>query len=121
MFNSGLYQEAMQSLVKMRNEFERSGNILLVAHLRKLSGRMMMAQAGEGMNEQTQKEAAFMALRQAASLCKYLDKPSREAETKLILEGALPGNNTFAREKRTEQTGKRMESAAELFQQLSSR
>ncbi len=121
MLDTRFYQEAMQSLVKVRNEFERSGKILLIAHLRKLSGRMMMAQAGDGLDSQTQREAVIMALRQAASLCKYQDKPSREAETKLISESDLPGDNALTRGKPTEQVRNGMARAAALFHQLSSR
>lgn len=115
------YQEALPSLVEIRNEFERSGNIAFLAHLRKLSGRMMIAQAGEGIDRQTQIEAAIMSLRQAASLCQYQDRLFREAGIGPVAQNPLPAEMALPDEGPPERARLGMTQAAALFYRLSRR
>ena len=120
MLNTRFYQEAMPALVEIRNEFEQSGNIILLAHLRKLSARMMMAQAGEGIDWETQVEAAIMSLRQAASLCEYQEGVCRETGITTVAKSLPPGESDLSEEEPLEHA--RLDTGrAAFFHKLSAR
>ncbi len=108
-------------LVEIRNEFERSGNITLLAHLRKLSARMMMAQAGEGIDWETQVEAAIMSLRQAASLCEYQERLFLEEKIVPVAKSLPPGGSALPDEEPAEQAGLLDIGRARLFHRLIAR
>lgn len=121
MLKTGLYQEAMQLFAGVRNEFERSGNKALVAHLHKLSSRIATAQAAEGGDGEAQIETAVMSLGQAASLCEYQHGLARAACTKAAAAGTTsrPGDPT--RSGRGEPAREDLERAAQLFRRLGQR
>jgi DNA-binding NtrC family response regulator len=119
MLKTELYQEAVQLLAGARNEFERSGNKALAAHLHKLSSRMATAQAAGGDDGRAQIETTVMSLRQAASLCEYQHGLALTADAKAAQGSAPARRGDPTRGRRGEQAREDLERAATLFRRLS--